>query len=260
LGVGRRELDNTGLARVGIAEPPIFREFRLEFEESEIPEAYDLRFCSGVARADDGVTLLSNIIAGELLKARSSKEKSPCGVGGATGPPGAFGFIDNLFSLRASVGLIVLAPRPEMWCAVDWRLLEEEEGVCARWAGDLPGDRVWPRGIDAESGVECAAVKCPESCLEGGCSDLALALRVAFGSLGTPVVAVVVFGGTKLAESVSRRLPRFKDGVRPIGSCEVSPGSLDIPSELFVGSIPGPTLFLGGRAAGFCGAGAGNWL
>lgn len=38
-GVGRRELDNTGLARVGIAEVPIFREFRLEFEESDIPEA-----------------------------------------------------------------------------------------------------------------------------------------------------------------------------------------------------------------------------
>jgi hypothetical protein len=88
-----------------------------------------LRFCSGVPRADDGVTLLSNKIAGELLKARSSNGKSPWGVGGATGPPGAFGFIDNLLSLRASVGLIVLAPSPEIWWAVDWRLLADEDGV-----------------------------------------------------------------------------------------------------------------------------------
>jgi hypothetical protein len=37
-GVGRRELDTTVFARVGIEEVLIFREFRLEFEESEIPE------------------------------------------------------------------------------------------------------------------------------------------------------------------------------------------------------------------------------
>jgi len=129
LGVGKRELDSTGLARVGMAEPPLVKEFRLEFEESDIPEAYDLGFCSGVARADEGVTLLSKSIAGELLKARSSNDMSACGVGGATGPPGALGFIDKRFSLRASVGLMVLAPSPEMWWTVDWRLLEEEEGV-----------------------------------------------------------------------------------------------------------------------------------
>jgi hypothetical protein len=76
-GVGKRELDNTGLVRIGIPEPPTFREFRLELEESEIPEAYDLRFCSGVARADDGVTLFSKSIAGELSNARSSNEVSP---------------------------------------------------------------------------------------------------------------------------------------------------------------------------------------
>lgn len=52
-----------------------------------------------------------------------------------------FGFIDSLFSLRASVGLIVLAPRPDMWCAVDWRLLADEDGVWVRCAGERPGDR-----------------------------------------------------------------------------------------------------------------------
>lgn len=38
-GVGKRELDSTGLARVGIPEPPIFKELRLELEESDIPDA-----------------------------------------------------------------------------------------------------------------------------------------------------------------------------------------------------------------------------
>lgn len=66
------------------------------------------------------------------------------------------------------------------------------------------------------------------------------------------------FGGLKFEESVSRRVPLFREGARPIGNCELSLCNLDIPSELFVGSIPGPTLFRGGRAAGFCGAGAGN--
>lgn len=210
-----------------------------------------------MARADDGVTLLSNNIAGEFLKARSSNEKSPWGVGGATGPPGAFGFIDSLFNLRVSVGLIVLAPSPEMWCAVDCRLLADEDGVWARCAEDLPGDRPWLRGIDPGSGVECDGIRCPDCCLEGGWSDFALAFRVAFGSLGIPAV---VLTGMKFEESVSRLPPLFREGVRPIGSCELSPCNLDIPSELFVGSIPGPTLFRGGRAAGFWGAGAGNWL
>ena len=62
---------------MGIAEPPSFREFTLEFDESEMPEAYDLRFGSGVARADEGVALLPKTTAGDWLKARSSNEKSP---------------------------------------------------------------------------------------------------------------------------------------------------------------------------------------
>lgn len=62
------------------------------------------------------------------------------------GPPGGLGFIDSLFSLRASVGLIVRAPRPPTWCMVDCRLLEED-GVCVRTAG-LAGERAWPIGAD----------------------------------------------------------------------------------------------------------------
>lgn len=162
--------------------------------------------------------------------------------------------MDSLFSLRASVGLIVLAPSPEMWWAVDWRLLADEDGVVVRCAGVLPGERAWLIGIDVGSGVGSGAVRCA-CCRDGAISDFALAARVALGSLGTPLV---VFPELKLEERVSRRLPRFNDGERPTGSCVLSPCNLDIPSVLFVGSIPGPTLFRGIRAAGFCGAGAGN--
>lgn len=79
-----------------------------------MPEAYDLRFWfwSGVARAEEGVTLFLKIIAGDCSNDRSSNEKSGCGVGGLTGLPGTFGFMDSLFNRRASVGLIVLAPSP----------------------------------------------------------------------------------------------------------------------------------------------------
>lgn len=57
------------------------------------------------------------------------------------GPPGILGAMDNLLSLRASVGLIVLAPRPLTWCIVDWRLLDDDEGVCEPSVG-RPGERI----------------------------------------------------------------------------------------------------------------------
>lgn len=113
--VGNLELCKFMLVRSGIEEPPTFKELMLDVDDKEMPEAYDLRFCSGVARAEEGVSLFLIEIPGDWLKARSSKEKSPCGVGGPTGPPGTgmLGFIERRFSLRASVGLIVLAPRPK---------------------------------------------------------------------------------------------------------------------------------------------------
>lgn len=63
-------------------------------------------------------------------------------------------------------------------------------------------------------------VKCPGCGLEGGWKDFAFALRVALGSLGTPVALF------KLVFSGSRRLPLFNDGERPIPGCVVSPTSL----------------------------------
>lgn len=57
----------------------------------------------------------------------------------------------------------------------------------------------------------------PDCCLEGGWSDFAFALRMALGSLGTPVAVVAVVELLiKPPDMVSRRLPRFKEGVRPM--------------------------------------------
>jgi hypothetical protein len=120
--------------------------------------------------------------------------------------------MDSLLSLRASVGLMVRAPSPDMCGAVDCRLLDEDEGVYDRCAtGDLPGEREWSRGIELGSGVmEEETVRWPGCCLEGGCRDFAFALRAVVGSLGTPVVVVLRF-----AESVSRLFPLFSEGARP---------------------------------------------
>jgi hypothetical protein len=102
------------------------------------------------------------------------------------------------------------------------------------------------------------AVRCPVCCLEGGWRDFALAVRAALGNLGTPVAVFEMLG---FAASVSLRVPLFSEGDRPTSEGIVlSPASLDMPSKLFVGSIPGPTLFRGARAAGFGGACEENWL
>lgn len=97
-------------------------------------------------------------------------------------------------------------------------------------------------------------VRWPDCCREGGCRDFAFALRAAVGSLGTPVMVVLRF-----AESVSRLFPLFSEGARPSVGIALPFASRSI-SKLLVGSIPGPTLFLGARAAGFEGACAGKWL
>ena len=75
--VGNLELCKVGLVRNGIEEPPNFKELMLEVEDKEMPEAYDLRFSAGDARAEDGVSLFLIDMPGDWLKACSSKVKSP---------------------------------------------------------------------------------------------------------------------------------------------------------------------------------------
>lgn len=113
--------------------------------------------------------------------------------------------------------------------------------------------------MDPWSGVSECPDRCwPEVCREGGWSDFAFALRVALGN------RCVAFGGLGFAVNVSRRLVVLLDGDRPRPFCSMLPlanrGISLRPSKEPIGNIPGPTLFRGARAAGFGGAGAGNWL
>ena len=123
----------------------------------------------------------------------------------------------------------------------------------------MPGERPLKPGIGPWSGVSECADRCwPDVCLEGGWSDFAFAVRVALGS------RCVAFDGLGFAASVSLRLPLILEGERPSPFCSTLPvanrGMSFRPSKVPIGSIPGPTLFRGARAAGFGAAGAGNWL
>jgi hypothetical protein len=144
-----------------------------------------------------------------------------------------------------------------MCAAVDCRLLDVDDGVCDRCAGDLPGERDWLRGIVFGSGVMDETARCPGCCLDGDWKDFALAVRAAFWSLGTPVLVILRF-----PESVSRRLPLFSEDARLSAGTVLSLASLfsSCRSKLFVGIIPGPTLFRGALPAGLGGAWAENWL
>lgn len=101
----------------------------------------------------------------------------------------------------------------------------------------------------------------PDVCREGGWSDFAFAVRTALGS------RCAALDGLGFVASVSQWLPLLFDGdlPRPFGS-RVPLTERGDPSNVPIGSTPGPTLLRGARAAGFCGAlgscgtGAGNWL
>jgi hypothetical protein len=126
-------------------------------DELETPELYDLRFGSGVVREDDGVTLFRGIRDGEGADWRPTEGGgSVCeGVGGVNGIGGGLCIIDNLFSLRASVGLIVRAPRP-VACALPGMMdiLLFDEGVFDPGNAARPGDRAVPIGeLRVGSGV-----------------------------------------------------------------------------------------------------------
>jgi hypothetical protein len=111
-------------------------------------------------------------------------ELSGCGVGGVLGIGGGPCNTDNLFALRASVGLTVLAPRPVAWedegiPGITDILLAEDEGVAVPLplflAGDLPAN-------DDDllcSGVLVLTAKCVCPCLEGGWRDFVFAAREA---------------------------------------------------------------------------------
>lgn len=123
-------------------------------EEIENPELYDLRLGSGVVREDEGVTLLRGINGGDGADGIPADEGvSGWGVVGVKGIGGGLAFIDILFILRASVGLIVLAANP-VACALFGRtdILLLEEGVvvlrfdrAGEWGRPLANDSKFPK-------------------------------------------------------------------------------------------------------------------
>lgn len=114
-------------------------------DEFETPELYDLRLGSGVVREEDGVSLFRGITGGD-----ASHGGSACTMGGVFGIGGGFGIMDILFNLRASVGLIVRAPRP-VACAlpgmIETLLLLDDE-LLDIWRLGLAGDLVVLTGVD----------------------------------------------------------------------------------------------------------------
>ena len=101
-----------------------------------------MRLCSGVVLEEDGVTLFRVKSDGDCVTDPNPEEESGCGVGGVFGIGGAGCNIDNLFNLRASVGLIVRAPSPVACAGITDIRFAEDDGVFAVLSADLPGDRV----------------------------------------------------------------------------------------------------------------------
>ncbi len=98
--------------------------------------------CSGVVLEEEGVTLLRAKKDGDCVADPRPEEESGCGVGGVCGIGGAFCMIDSLFSLRASVGLIVRAPSPVACAGMTDRRLAAADGVLVLLSAERPGDRV----------------------------------------------------------------------------------------------------------------------
>lgn len=84
-------------------------------------------------RDDVGVEIFLGTREGDGKCVSVNGDPSGCGVGGVNGMGGAPGIIDILFSLRASVGLIVRAASP-VACALLGRIdiLFPDDGVVVR--------------------------------------------------------------------------------------------------------------------------------
>ena len=178
---------------------------------------------------------------------------SSCGVGGVlllkfdiVGIGGGF-IVLSRFNLRASVGLMVLAPSPEARPdAKDCRRLPDDDGVCSPFCVFF----------DDGFGAADVGVKAGSFCSRGaGCRlftlfwrDCVVAVRVDVRDSSAP--------GRVEGAMVVRLLPlvrlllRISDGFRPLSEAREADGSC---CELLFFTIlvimPGPMLFLGCLAA-----------
>lgn len=145
------------------------------------------------------------------------------------------GITDILFSLRASVGLIVRAAKP-VACALLGRIdcLFTEDGVMVRCRCGLPGEREPGREDRVFSGVlkELPNGSCPES--EGMCNDLVLFRRAAEAAAKLPPgsrgvgMLLSACKKDKFRESSRWSRPgRSLDSKEPARSCVNTPGPTD---------------------------------
>lgn len=167
--------------------------------------------------------------------------------------------IDILFILRASVGLIVRAPKP-VACGAITDILLPDIGVFVLGPIDLPGDR--DALIDAGLGLpglagEVARLSISNCGAEN--KDLALMSRFAVSSLGLLTCApsplpdkdlpVPLLSSSVLEGSFEKSVFAIAGFRRLVASMGAS-----------VGRAPGPTDFLGGRLTKALVAAPGKWL
>jgi hypothetical protein len=130
------------------------------------------------------VTLFRGRLDGDWAQDRGRTGSMSCLVGGVYGNGGACGAVEIRFIRRASVGLIVRAPRPVACGGITDTLFADEAGVVALPAGFLIGVRTALVEHDREWSVNPDAVsRWSPGSREGGWSDLAFMLRRLEGSL-----------------------------------------------------------------------------
>lgn len=155
-------------------------------EAAERPELYDFRLASGVVRDEEGVKDLRGSMEGERDEARVSLASGRGTLDSCWAPSRQLtplaralgGMTDMRFSLRASVGLTVLAPRPVAW--VGWRTGGmAERRLAAAGALEMPRPVMVAALLDCARDVEEAltrGVRAPGPEMRK-CSWLALGVR-----------------------------------------------------------------------------------
>lgn len=154
------------------------------FDDRDSPELYDLRLGSGVVLLEEGVTLFRGIAEGDWAHDRGRKGMGSACAGGVYGIGCAWGAVDIRFSRRASVGLMVRAPRPVATGGMtETRLDADDDGVVVLPAVCLTGVRTALVEEDREWSVVPDAVRRPSrGSLGGGWNDLAFIFLVVAGT------------------------------------------------------------------------------
>jgi hypothetical protein len=222
LGAGNLELEVFWAAARCIEPVEVRWVFRLAVEPTESPELYDFLLGSGVVLEDEGVDVFLGIIEGERELGRAA---SRVGGGALTMEDKFWDWcIDMRFIRWASVGEMVLAPKPVAWfpCPGMTEALLEEPGVppVLLLRGDLGKrtDFLLPSGVSwlllllLLLLLVLAEKLVAES--RGGWIDLTLVARVAASPLEALKESIEVRADESRSEAVEIRLGRLFWGVR----------------------------------------------